>query len=355
MRKTITIALIAIPMSLPYATRAEDVQSILEIASERQIERWDGVSSYALTQSVAGNRFTTYYQRVEVEDEDDAGQVHTMFLPVSAGKLSASASETPRLTPEALEAYAQGLEVGGDALSSEIEGGLEEAGLPGGLLAATGGDPWVSADPGAMMGGGLATFARAAAAESGSGDDHATDAGQAADQIASFAAAAKLVGTETIDGRDAFHLEASELNQVQQLEGQEFELQRVSLWIDTEHYVPLQTKMVGVMTSGGESRPVSIEQTSSDYRDVAGSSMYESYRQQVRISGMLDAAQQKEMQKAQEQMLEFEQQLASMPASQRKMMESMMGPQLEMMRNMAAGGGFQMETVIEEITVNPDL
>ena len=44
-----------------------------------------------------------------------------------------------------------------------------------------------------------------------------------------------------------------------------------------------------------------------------------------------------------------------MPASQRKMMESMMGPQLEMMRNMAAGGGFQMETVIEEITVNPDL
>ena len=123
MRKTITIALIAIPMSLPYATRAEDVQSILEIASERQIERWDGVSSYALTQSVAGNRFTTYYQRVEVEDEDDAGQVHTMFLPVSAGKLSASASETPRLTPEALEAYAQGLEVGGDALSSEIDDG----------------------------------------------------------------------------------------------------------------------------------------------------------------------------------------------------------------------------------------
>lgn len=355
MRKTITIALIAVPLSLPYVSRAADVQSILETARERQIERWDGVSSYALTQSVAGNRFTTYYQRVEVEDEDDAGQVHTMFLPVSAGKLSASASETPRLTPEALEAYAQGLEVGGDALSSEIEGGLEEAGLPGGLLAATGGDPWVSADPGAMMGGGLATFARAAAAESGSGDDHATDAGQAADQIASFAAAAKLVGTETIDGRDAFHLEASELNQVQQLEGQEFELQRVSLWIDTEHYAPLQTKMVGVMTSGGESRPVSIEQISSDYRDVAGSSMYESYRQLVRISGMLDAAQQKEMQKAQEQMLEFEQQLASMPASQRKMMESMMGPQLEMMRNMAAGGGFQMETVIEEITVNPDL
>ncbi|MFZ9053552.1 MAG: hypothetical protein ACO22K_11060 [Woeseiaceae bacterium] len=353
MRKTITIALIAVPMSLPCATRAADVQSILEIASERQVERWEGVSSYALTQSVAGNRFTTYYQRVEVED--DAGQVHTMFLPVSAGELSASAGETPRLTPEALEAYAQGLEVGGDALSSEIEGGLEQAGLPGGLLAATGGDPWVSADPGAMMGGGLATFARAAAAESGSGDDHATDAGQAADQIASFAAAAKLVGTETIDGRDAFHLEASELNQVQQLEGQEFELQRVSLWIDTEHYVPLQTKMVGVMTSGGESRPVSIEQISSDYRDVAGSSMYESYRQLVRISGMLDVAQQKEMQKAQEQMLEFEQQLASMPASQRKMMESMMGPQLEMMRNMAAGGGFQMETVIEEITVNPDL
>jgi len=34
------------------------------------------------------------------------------------------------MTPEALEAYADGLEMAGDAMTGEIENGLAEAGLP---------------------------------------------------------------------------------------------------------------------------------------------------------------------------------------------------------------------------------
>ena len=35
------------------------------------------------------------------------------------------------------------------------------------------------------------------------------------------------------------------------------------------------------------------------------------------------------------------------------MMEDMMGPQLEMMRNMSAGGGFQTEIIVSSIAINP--
>jgi hypothetical protein len=42
-----------------------------------------------------------------------------------------------------------------------------------------------------------------------------------------------------------------------------------------------------------------------------------------------------------------------MPASQRQMMEKMMGGQLDMVRKMAAGGGFEVETEIKEIKVLP--
>ncbi|MEJ2256914.1 MAG: peptidoglycan-binding domain-containing protein, partial [Woeseiaceae bacterium] len=46
--------------------------------------------------------------------------------------------------------------------------------------------------------------------------------------------------------------------------------------------------------------------------------------------------------------------LEQMPADQRAMVESMMGDSLSMMDNMSADGGFTMETVIDEIRVNPD-
>ncbi|HEX5788323.1 MAG TPA: hypothetical protein VFY03_09100, partial [Woeseiaceae bacterium] len=68
---------------------------------------------------------------------------------------------------------------------------------------------------------------------------------------------------------------------------------------------------------------------------------------------MFDAAQEAEMQEAQAKMMEFEKQLAEMPPDQRRMMEGMMGSQLETMRAMAAGGGFQSEMTVTSITVNP--
>jgi len=83
--------------------------------------------------------------------------------------------------------------------------------------------------------------------------------------------------------------------------------------------------------------------------------MYESFKQVVNVTGMIDPAQEVEMQQAAEKMAELEQQMASMPPAQRKMMEKMMGPQLEMTKNMSSGGGIQTEIITNAITVNPSL
>ncbi len=47
------------------------------------------------------------------------------------------------------------------------------------------------------------------------------------------------------------------------------------------------------------------------------------------------------------------QQLAQMEPAQRQMVMNQMGPQLEMMKRMSSGGGFEMTTQVHGIVVNP--
>jgi hypothetical protein len=82
--------------------------------------------------------------------------------------------------------------------------------------------------------------------------------------------------------------------------------------------------------------------------------MYEPHRQVMRLAGVMNPEQQQEMRDAQAKMADFEKQLAEMPEGQRQMVMKQMGPQLDMMRSMASGGGFEFVTEIHRITVNPD-
>ena len=352
MRKTYFISLLVITAGIPTAAVAQDAQSIMETAREKQLERWEGVDVYVVNQSVMGNGNQTYFSRVKVED--DAGNSQTMFLPARNGGSQCMGPRT--MSPEELETFAQATEMTGAASASEIENGLEEAGLPRGLLAASGSDPTATFDPRVMMGAN-AQFLRGAAEAQRQQDaeDPSADGADMANQMAQFVENARLVGTESIDGRNAFHLQASDIGQVEKMNGGEYRMETMSMWIDTEEYVPLRMKMDGTLTVDGETKPMSIENIQADYRTVPNSNMYESYKQIMKMSGMLDPEQEAQMQEAAEQMAELEKQMASMPASQRQMMEKMMGPQLEMMRNMSSGGGFQVEIVTNSITVNPPI
>ncbi|MEZ5566580.1 MAG: hypothetical protein R3F24_14215 [Gammaproteobacteria bacterium] len=343
MRSHIALLSIAI-VTMPLTAYAEDAHSILKKQQEMQIQRWKGVNTYVVVQTVMGNKVNLAFERGEIKGAD--GKTYPVFQRVQAG------SGQDDATKAMMSEYGNAAEALGDGMANEIEDGLEQAGLPRGLLKATGGDPWASLDPRVMMGG-MATFSRAAAEGDPNQSDPAADAAATVNGLAAFAERARLAGTENVDGKPAFHLIAEGLNQVQKADGQEFKLDTVHMWIDTTAYVPLKMRTEGIATANGESRPITIEKTDSDYRNVAGSSMYEPYRSVMHMAGMMTPEQQQEMQKAQAQMADMEKQLAEMPAAQRQMVMRQMGPQMDMMRSMAAGGGMEMVTVVDRILVNP--
>lgn len=170
--------------------------------------------------------------------------------------------------------------------------------------------------------------------------------------IADFRDSAKLVGTESVDGRDAYHLVAENLNRTQTFEqGSSFTLQTINVWVDTDEYVTLKVTMDGLIDTDGSPRPVSMEKLDQDYRNVPGSNLYESYRQVMRMNGVMTDETREQVEQARVQLEEFDQQLLEMPQSQRDMMMNMMGEQIEMMRKLVAGEGLEIITEVVSITV----
>lgn len=341
---TPTLILLALA---PFTAHGADVGSILEKQQQLQVARWEGVQSYAVLQTVMDQQLITVFERAEVAGAD--GKRHPVFVRAQPG------STGDPTTQAFLENYGDAARQVGDGLSTEMENGLEKAGLPRGLFSGGGsGDPWTSTDPRTMMGG-LADFTDAAAAGSAAQDEPSAQAASTVDGMAEFARRARLLGSGEIDGRKAFHLMADGLDRVQNSDGQEFRLDTVHLWIDAQDYVPLKTEMSGVASTATESRPITLTRLDTDYREVAGSKLYEARRQVLSMQGVTTPEQQEQMQEAQEQLGELDRQLASMPEAQRQMMMGRMGPQMEMIRSMASGGGMRMETIVHEIIVNPTL
>jgi len=183
-------------------------------------------------------------------------------------------------------------------------------------------------------------------------DDFEDMAQEAVYSIAAFSESAELVGTETVDGKKAYHLVAENLDRKRSFdENQEFTLQTINAWIDADEYVPLKLVMDGTMDTDGTPRPVTIETIERDYRTVPGSNMYEPYQQVMRLTGEMADETKRQMEDARAQLEEFDRQMAEMPESQRNMMMNMMGEQIEMMRKMAAGDGIEIVTNVRSITV----
>jgi hypothetical protein len=111
--------------------------------------------------------------------------------------------------------------------------------------------------------------------------------------------------------------------------------------------------MDGTARTDDGDRPMTIEKLDQDFRQVG--SLYEPHHQLMRISGVMDAMDPKEraeMEKAVKEMEDLEQKLKELPEAQRKMIMSRMGPQIEMMERMAAGGAIEVPIDINRIVVN---
>lgn len=351
MKKLLFVLAIATSFAMPIAVQAEDAKSILNEMIAKDSARKSDVKFYVVRQKVIGQTVSQYFERTEVTLAD--GSNMETFRPVSGPELqNRNAGNGLALTPAQTEVYAQGLEQTGSAVSSEMEKGLQNAGLPPNLFKSMGSpsEPWASPDPKTMMGAG-AGFMRAAGQASAQTGQGQQDAETLANQMADFAQTAKLVGQEKIDGKNAFHLRSDDVNQTEISNGQEFTIQTMNIWVDDAEYVPLKMRMEGIAKIDGQVRDIFVEQHWSDYRAVPESTMYESYKQLMRMGGVLTPKEEAQMLEAKQKMAEFEVQLASMPDSQRKMMESMMGSQMDMMRKMVSGGAFEIETLVSEIQV----
>lgn len=332
---------------LSSATQAQTAQEIIEQVIERDLERKSSVQNYIVNQSMMGQTMLLYYEKVQRTLGN--GESISTFRLVPPNEIAERQNQNngiPTLDAMDLEMYAQGLEQLGDGLSREIN----NSGLPVSSLMVPGSydEPWASPDP-RVMTGSMALFVRAAA----SGDTPNTDVATTTDQLNLLMDDARLLGTETVEGRPAFHIRADDVNYTQASDGAEFIVNDVSLWVDQDQYVPLQVRMDGITNMNGQPQEIFMEILSLDYEQVGP--LYESMRQVMRMGGLLTPEQQTQMAEAQQQMQEMEQQLAGLSGAQRAMMENMIGPQLQMLRQMANNGTMEFETRIDRIRVNAGL
>jgi len=351
--------LAAVAAAIPYSSAlAQTANDIMTKAVEIRSAALAGVENLTYDQSTGGVR-NFLYQEVRVVETPEGPMF--MLVPMSLYDPSnpAGGPGTPAMSPSDLRLFGAASMATGMVLSDEIKAqnpfpvGIDDLEQMKSDMG-EGDQVWTSVDPAVLMMGnamfleGAATAMEQNAREAANAD---ADAGKQATELRSFAEVAELVGEDTIDGRSAYHLRAP-VNRTERQDGREFTMQTMSVWIDKETYAQLKTEMGGVVSEDGKSQPMSIERQSSDIRKVPGTDLYEPYHSVMRIGGMMNAEQQAQMREAQKQMAQFEQQLKEMPAAQRDMIMRQMGPQMEQMKKMASGGGFEVETVVHEIKVN---
>jgi hypothetical protein len=297
-----------------------------------------------------GHEVTQYFEQMEATAGDGTPvKTYRLVPPNEIGKRTTDTSTM--LTPEALNAYANAAE----ELGAGMEREMTQSGLPVGMIMNNGPmedqEPWASPNPRVMMGS-MATFARATAEADEHISDGRAEATSNANDMSRFFNEAEFVGEEDVNGRVGKHIRAEDLNISQMSDGQEFTMNNFSVWVDKEECVPLKFRMEGIATVDGQSREMFIERHDLDYRPVPNSSMYESYRQLMRMGGILGPAEMAQMAEAKTQLEEFDKQMASMPPSQQAMVKNMMGSQMEMMRKMVDTGAMEFETIVRAIRVN---
>ena len=317
---------------LPGALKAQDAAAVMARAAELQASRWAGVENYTVDQSISGNRTLQYFERME-----DGGLFRLVPL-----------SETQRreagITKGEQKAIYEGMAMGagmlGPAFASEVPGpmGLEMMRMMGEV-----------------------SYVMAFAAEGVDREnDGRQDARDAADDRGSFARMARLVGRETVDGAETFHLRVDDPGLVQSTgEGTSYTVESVSLWMDAQAYVPRRTLIQGTLGDGQRSSPLTIEVLDQDYRpvgDMGTGPVYEPHRRVMRLDGIfgqgLSEKEQREMEEAREKMKELEMQLAQLPPEQQAMIKRRLAPQLAQMKQMQSGGAIEAIVTIHDISLN---
>lgn len=128
----------------------------------------------------------------------------------------------------------------------------------------------------------------------------------------------------------------------------EFEPRTARIFVDDALMVPRRMEFVGDARTNTGPHEVTVRIDLENYLPIE--SLLVPYKTVVNIEG-LGAAIDPEMRA---QLEEMERQLAAMPADQRQMMERMLGPQMEQIQQLMAGGGDAMtiEVTVVDVVLN---
>lgn len=172
-------------------------------------------------------------------------------------------------------------------------------------------------------------------------------------QMKKMAEAAKLKGKETVDGAECWVLEVSDMaafDTAPQPGSGEFDAKRGRFWIDGQDYLMRKMTMEGDATNQGQTTPVTMEMTLHDYRDTQG--FLWPFTTDMVIRGVATGMSEEELAEAKKALADMEKQMAEMPPDQRKMMESMMGGQMQKLEQMVESGEMKMTVQVTRLSVN---
>jgi hypothetical protein len=357
------VILFVVLASASIAVKAQTKDEVLEGMIEAENAGYDVVEDYILKTNTLGMTTFEYYERT-VEIETAGGQkvyVMSQVPPNEIQERHAGGNALSNASSAELRNAAGMMDQAGRDLEQGMMSEMQDSGLPGGigtmLMNPPPDQPWLSPNPRDMTSM-YATMLNASAdgKDARDAEDPVGDAERRAQGMAAVQAQTRITGRREFNGTDAIELAADNLNYSQVEDGQQVTWDAVTMLVDANKYVPLLFTMEGVVTDGSESRRITVEREDLDYRNVPGcGDMYRPFKSIMRLGGMMTSEQQAELAEASVQLEQLEAQMASMPASQRQMMESMLGPQLEMIKNMASGGGIEVVSTIAELRCNTGL
>ena len=330
--RILTLLLITSFLSLSASAAPQDAESVIQLMLDKEKERATGITSYVVAQMTMGKPIVILYEAMH----DDDG-VFQGFRQVPLTEILRRLEEEVGMSAQEKRLFAKGYAAG---LSAILNGMQSETGfsLSGGMMGSFG-----------LSGIGQFLSAGAPSDDEISRQDQAELANfqQSKDDMQQFMHSARLVGTETINGRRAYHLHADDVDRVETVDGQTFRQETASMWIDAEEYVTLKSRVTGTVTSNDGTRQMFIENENSNYQNIG--TLYEPHKQVMRMGGVLGKKEQKELEKAKKEMAKFDREMAKLPKSQQDMMKKMMGPQMEMMKKMSSSGGIEVETIVHQI------
>jgi hypothetical protein len=349
--------------AMPAVAQAQsgDIDEWTRRIVESQSDMYEPINDLTRKTTTMGTSTFEHFEKAP-PFEYEGETIHTLrMVPIS--EIQRRHNETSGLgSPSATEmaAAADSIEMAGLDMERQMASEMQSAGMPGGLgtmLANPPPDqPWLSSNPSDMTWM-YATMLRAGA--EGEAEMAAEQAGIPAEyarNMQEMRSKMSVRGYGEFDGKPVVDIGADDLNFSQAMNGQSVTCRSMQTLVSTDDNVPLYFKMNCDVTEAGETRQMSIEREAYDFRSGPGCGAYrEPFRTVMRIGGVMTPEQEAQLAEASKQLEEMEAQMASMPASQRQMMENMMGPQLEMIRNMASGGGMEIVQEVTELRCNTGL